>query len=63
MRYNIIGSSSNGNCILIEDILMLDCGISYSKIKDYLSKVKLIFISHCRSSRPSLTNNNKKNFI
>ena len=46
MRYNIIGSSSDGNCIIVEDILMLDCGFSYYKIKSYLSKIKLIFISH-----------------
>ena len=46
MKYNIIGSSSKGNCIVVEDILMLDVGLSYTKIKKYLSKVKLIFISH-----------------
>lgn len=46
MKYNIIGSSSKGNCIIVEDILMLDVGVSYSKIKKYLSKVKLIFESH-----------------
>lgn len=46
MKYDIIGSSSKGNCIVIEDILMLDCGVSYSKIKGYLKNVKLIFISH-----------------
>ena len=46
MNYEIIGSSSKGNCIVVEDILMLDCGVSYSKIKKYLSKVKLVFISH-----------------
>ncbi len=46
MNYNVIGSSSKGNCIIVEDVLMLDVGVSYSKIKKYLSKVKLIFISH-----------------
>lgn len=46
MEYEVIGSSSKGNCIIVEDILMLDCGVSYSKIKNTLSKVKLIFISH-----------------
>ena len=46
MKYEIIGSSSEGNCIVVEDVLMLDCGIIYNKIKKYLSKVKLIFISH-----------------
>lgn len=46
MNYEIIGSSSKGNCIIVEDMLMLDVGVSYSKIKRYLPKVKLIFISH-----------------
>lgn len=46
MRYEIIGSSSKGNCIVVEDILMLDCGVTYTKIKPYLKNVKLIFISH-----------------
>ena len=46
MKYNIIGSSSKGNCIIVENMLILDCGVSYSKIKEYLPKVKLIFISH-----------------
>lgn len=46
MNYEIIGSSSKGNCIIVEDVLMLDCGVTYSKIKPYLNKVKLIFISH-----------------
>ena len=46
MNCEIIGSSSKGNCIIVEDVLMLDCGVTYSKIKTYLNKVKLIFISH-----------------
>lgn len=46
MNYEIVGSSSKGNCIIVEDVLMLDCGVTYSKIKQYLPKVKLIFISH-----------------
>lgn len=47
MKYEIIGSSSKGNCIVIEDFLMLDVGVSYSKIKQCLKTIKLIFISHC----------------
>ena len=46
MKYEIIGSSSKGNCIVVEDILMLDCGVAYTKIKPQLKNVKLIFISH-----------------
>jgi len=46
MNFEIISSSSKANCIIVEDVLMLDCGVTYSKIKKYLSKIKLIFISH-----------------
>lgn len=46
LEYNIISSSSNGNCIIVKNSLMLDCGVSYKKIKPYLDKVRIIFISH-----------------
>ena len=46
LEYNIIGSSSKGNAIIVENILLLDVGVSYSKLKSYLKDIKLIFISH-----------------
>ena len=46
MKYNIIGSSSKGNAIIVEDKILLDCGVSYTKLKSYLKDIKLIFISH-----------------
>ena len=46
MKYNIISSSSKGNCIIVDDILALDVGIAYIKIKPCLDKVKIIFIGH-----------------
>ena len=49
MKYNIIGTGSSGNCVIVNDNIMLDCGLNYKKIKPYLRYIKLIFISH----RPS----------
>lgn len=46
MTYEIVSSSSKGNCIIVENFLMLDIGVSYKKIKDKLKDIKLIFISH-----------------
>ena len=42
MNYSIIGSSSKGNAIVVENVLLLDCGLSYAKIKSYLKDIKLI---------------------
>lgn len=49
MTYEIINSGSDGNCIIVEKFFMLDCGVSYKKIKPYLDKVRIIFISHSHS--------------
>ncbi len=46
MNYNILGTGSSGNCIIVNDSIMLDCGLTYKKIKSYLKNIKLIFISH-----------------
>lgn len=46
MEYLKIGSSSKGNSILLQNILLLDCGVTYVKVKPYLKQIKLIFISH-----------------
>lgn len=46
MEYNIIESGSSGNAILINKIILLDCGVTYSKIKNIINNVKIIFISH-----------------
>lgn len=49
MKYEIIKTGSRGNCIIVEDIFMLDCGVPYKMIKDKLKDIKLIFISHIHS--------------
>ena len=46
MRYNIIESGSSGNAILVEGFFLLDCGLSYKKLKKYMKDIKLIFVSH-----------------
>ena len=46
MKNNVIASSSAGNAILLENGILLDCGIPYRKIKPYLKNIKAIFISH-----------------
>lgn len=55
MKYEIICSSSKGNCVIINNFFMLDCGVSYAKIKKYLKCVKLIFISHVHTDHLNTT--------
>lgn len=46
MKYKIIKTGSNGNCIIVEDKIILDIGVIYKTICRYLRGVKLIFVSH-----------------
>ena len=46
MKYNIISTGSKGNSLIINDFLMLDCGVSFKKIKPFYKKLNLVFIGH-----------------
>lgn len=48
LHYEIIESSSRGNCVVVED-MMFDCGLPYSKIRKYLYKIKYLFLTHVHS--------------
>ena len=46
LNYNVISSSSNGNAIIFNDYLMIDCGVPYTKIKPYIRELKVILLTH-----------------
>lgn len=45
MKFETIGSSSKGNCYLI-DYLMIDVGLPYKDIKDYIHSMNFVLLSH-----------------
>lgn len=49
MEIDILKTGSAGNCTIVENKFMLDCGISYRNIERVLPNIKLIFISHKHS--------------
>lgn len=46
MNYSIINSGSDGNGLVIEDIILIDCGISFKKLQDYYKKLKIVLLTH-----------------
>ena len=46
LKYNIISSSSDGNAILINDKVLIDCGVSYNKLKPFIKDIKVILLTH-----------------
>jgi len=58
MTYNIISSNSiDGNCILFEDNLLLDIGVSFKKLTNEIdvSKIKYLLLTHEHSDHFNIT--------
>lgn len=45
LNYNILSSGSNGNCVIIENV-MVDCGIPFKRIKEQLYDVRYLLLTH-----------------
>ena len=46
MRYNIIGSGSGGNAVVIEDIILIDCGVSFKALREVYKNLKIVLLTH-----------------
>lgn len=46
MTYNIIATGSDGNAVLIENSILIDCGVPFKTLKEYAPKLKLILLTH-----------------
>lgn len=46
MKYNILKTGSKGNAVIVDDIILLDCGIPFKGLKDYYYKLQVVLISH-----------------
>ena len=49
IKYEILSSSSNGNCIIFNKFLAIDMGVSYKQVKPYLKELKIILLTHVHS--------------
>lgn len=46
MKYKILKTGSSGNAVLLENGLLLDCGVPFKLIEPHLKKIKAVFVSH-----------------
>lgn len=45
-KYEIISSSSKGNCAVYHDKIMVDCGVPFSSIEHIYKNIELLLITH-----------------
>ena len=46
MNYNVLETGSKGNATVIEDVILIDCGITFKKLEKYYKKLKLVLLTH-----------------
>lgn len=49
MNYKILASGSTGNAIIVENVILIDCGVSFKTLKDYYKDLKLVLLTHIHS--------------
>ena len=62
MKYKIVSTGSQGNCVIINDV-MVDCGVPFKDIEEDLYTMKYILLTHIHSdhiNRTTLTKNKKE---
>lgn len=46
VRYNIISSGSQGNAVVLNGFVLVDCGVPYKQIAPYVPQLKLVLLTH-----------------
>lgn len=46
MNYKIINSGSDGNAVIINEEILIDCGVNFKKIENDYKKLKLVLLTH-----------------
>lgn len=49
MNYKIISTGSKGNAVILNNEILIDCGVPYKAIKPYVKGLKLVLLTHIHS--------------
>lgn len=49
MNYNIIATGSDGNAVVINDYMLIDCGVSFKALTDVKKQLKIVLLTHIHS--------------
>lgn len=55
MKYNVISSGSDGNAVVLNDIIMIDCGVSFKALKDVYKALKIVLLTHAHGDHFNAT--------
>ena len=49
MNYAVVSTGSKGNAVIIEDFILVDCGVPYKALSEKCRKLKIVLLTHVHS--------------
>ena len=46
MQYNIISTGSHGNAVVLNDYILIDCGVFFKALKDVYKDLRIVLLTH-----------------
>ena len=46
MKYNVIATGSTGNAVVLNDFILIDCGVSFKALQDVYKSLKIVLLTH-----------------
>lgn len=46
MNYNIISTGSQGNAVVVNDSILIDCGVTFKALKGVYKQLKIVLLTH-----------------
>ena len=55
MNYNIISTGSHGNAVILNNCILIDCGVSFKALKDVYKQLQIVLLTHEHSDHINKT--------
>lgn len=49
MNYNIISTGSHGNAVVLNDSILIDCGVTFKALHGVYKNLQIVLLTHCHS--------------
>jgi len=49
INYNIVSTGSQGNAVIINDAILIDCGVPFKSLKPFYKAFKIVLLTHIHS--------------
>lgn len=49
MNYDVVSSGSKGNAVIINEFILIDCGVSFKALSEKYRNLKIVLLTHVHS--------------